>query len=105
MKKIAVLLIVALCVVAFFYFDVSRLLTLEELKSGMAQFTQWRDSHPLLVAGVFFVIYVAATALSLPGAAILTLAAGALFGANKCEQAQLSPPCVVSVPSSCFLCA
>lgn len=80
MKKITVLLVIVLCVVAFFYFDLSRYLTLEELKSGMEQFTQWRDANPLLVGAVFFALYILVTALSLPGAAILTLAAGALFG-------------------------
>ena len=46
----------------------------------MDQFSQWREQSPLLVIGAFFLLYVVVTALSLPGATILTLAAGALFG-------------------------
>ncbi|BFM05607.1 FAD-dependent oxidoreductase [Halioxenophilus aromaticivorans] len=80
MKKIAVLMILALCVVAFFVFDLASLLTLEQLKASMSRFSQWRDANPILVSAAFFVLYVAVTALSLPGAAVMTLAAGALFG-------------------------
>ena len=46
----------------------------------MAEFEQYKAQSPLLVIGGFFLLYVLVTALSLPGAAILTLAAGALFG-------------------------
>jgi uncharacterized membrane protein YdjX (TVP38/TMEM64 family) len=38
------------------------------------------EQRPLLMIGGFFLIYVAVTGLSLPGAAIMTLAAGAVFG-------------------------
>ncbi len=44
------------------------------------EFQQWRDSAPVLVSLLFFAFYVVITALSLPGAAIMTLAGGALFG-------------------------
>ena len=46
----------------------------------MAQFDQYKAQSPFLVIGWFFLLYILVTALSLPGAAILTLAAGALFG-------------------------
>ena len=46
----------------------------------MDQFNNDKEQSPLLVIGGFFLLYVIVTALSLPGAAILTLAAGALFG-------------------------
>ncbi|MGP9545573.1 FAD-dependent oxidoreductase [Psychrobacter sp. AOP7-B1-25] len=46
----------------------------------MAQFNEYKAQSPLLIVGGFFLLYVVVTALSLPGAAILTLAAGALFG-------------------------
>ncbi|WP_394123630.1 FAD-dependent oxidoreductase [Psychrobacter nivimaris] len=46
----------------------------------MAQFNEYKAQSPLLIIGGFFLLYVVVTALSLPGAAILTLAAGALFG-------------------------
>lgn len=80
MKKIGLLVVIVLMVVGFFYFDLNRLLTLDGLKSGLEQFEVWRNKSPFLVYGAFFLLYIAVTALSLPGAAIMTLAAGALFG-------------------------
>lgn len=79
-KKITLLLVIVAAVAAFFAFGLHNLLTLEGLKSGLEQFEVWRNNNPWLVSGVFFVFYIAVTALSLPGAAIMTLAAGALFG-------------------------
>lgn len=79
-KKIFLLLIAAASVGLFFHFDLHQLLTLDGLKGSMDQFNQYKEQSPLLVIGGFFLLYVVVTALSLPGAAILTLAAGALFG-------------------------
>jgi pyruvate/2-oxoglutarate dehydrogenase complex dihydrolipoamide dehydrogenase (E3) component/uncharacterized membrane protein YdjX (TVP38/TMEM64 family) len=80
LKKILVVLAIAALGVAFFALDLHHVLTLEGLKSGKAQFEVWRASSPVLVIFGFFVFYVIVTALSLPGATVLTLAAGALFG-------------------------
>jgi pyruvate/2-oxoglutarate dehydrogenase complex dihydrolipoamide dehydrogenase (E3) component/uncharacterized membrane protein YdjX (TVP38/TMEM64 family) len=79
-KKICLLLIAAIAIALFFHFDLHQLLTLDGLKGSMEQFSQYKAQSPLLVIGGFFLLYVVVTALSLPGAAILTLAAGALFG-------------------------
>lgn len=79
MKKIVLLLIVA-AVVAVFAFDLHSLLTLDSLKSRLEQFREFQAESPWLVAGVFFAAYVLVTAFSIPGAAVMTLAAGALFG-------------------------
>ncbi|MFT6131389.1 MAG: pyruvate/2-oxoglutarate dehydrogenase complex dihydrolipoamide dehydrogenase (E3) component [Shewanella sp.] len=79
-KKIVLLLIAASLVGLFFHFNLHQLLTLDGLKSSMNDFSQLREESPLLVIGGFFLLYVAVTALSLPGAAILTIASGALFG-------------------------
>ena len=80
MKKIAVLFLVVALVAAFFALDLNQLLTLEGLKNSMGRFEALRTESPVTVALVFFAGYVVVTTLSLPGAAILTLAAGALFG-------------------------
>jgi pyruvate/2-oxoglutarate dehydrogenase complex dihydrolipoamide dehydrogenase (E3) component/uncharacterized membrane protein YdjX (TVP38/TMEM64 family) len=80
MKKIGLLVLIAILAAGFFYFDLHQLLTLQGLKSGLAQFEVWRAESPLLVGGAFLLLYVIVTALSLPGAVIMTLAAGALFG-------------------------
>lgn len=58
-------------------------LTLESLKTRQAELAAWTTVHPWQAAVVFFAVYVAATGLSLPGAAILTLAAGAIFGLGR----------------------
>ena len=79
-KKIVLIFAVLIGVIGFFYFDLNELLTLEGLKGSMDQFEQYKTQSPWLVIGGFFLVYILVTALSLPGAAILTLAAGALFG-------------------------
>ncbi|WP_338366267.1 FAD-dependent oxidoreductase [uncultured Pseudoalteromonas sp.] len=79
-KKLFLVLIAAAAIGVFFHFNLHQLLTLEGLKGSMDQFSQYKKQSPLLVFGGFFLLYVVVTALSLPGAAILTLAAGALFG-------------------------
>ncbi|ADZ93056.1 FAD-dependent oxidoreductase [Marinomonas mediterranea] len=80
MKKLGLVLVLACVITGFFYFDLHHLLTFSGLKSGLSEFQEWLDASPLLVAGGYFVLYVLVTALSLPGAAVMTLAAGALFG-------------------------
>lgn len=72
--------ILALLVAAFFVFDIGRFFSLEYLKNEQAALSAIYDSRPLMVIAVFFFGYIAVTALSLPGAAILTLAGGAQFG-------------------------
>ena len=79
-KKILTLLALAIAIGAFFVFDLGRFLSLDYLKSSQTAFADLYASEPLRVAGIYFAIYVAATALSLPGAAIITLAGGAIFG-------------------------
>jgi pyruvate/2-oxoglutarate dehydrogenase complex dihydrolipoamide dehydrogenase (E3) component/uncharacterized membrane protein YdjX (TVP38/TMEM64 family) len=79
-KKLVVVTLLAVVAGAFFYFDLNTYLTLDGLKASMDTFTSSIEQNPVLSIALFFVLYVAVTALSLPGAAILTLAAGALFG-------------------------
>lgn len=82
MKKNRLLLLVLIiaAVIAFFVFDLGRFLSLHELKSRQDALQAYATAQPLVSAGIFFAIYTAVTALSFPGAAILTLAAGAIFG-------------------------
>ncbi|WP_396587439.1 FAD-dependent oxidoreductase [Bermanella sp. R86510] len=80
MKKVSLLATIIVLVVLFFAFDLQQLLTLQSLKEGLGQFEQWIADSPLVVGGIYFAVYVAVTALSLPGAAVMTLAGGALFG-------------------------
>jgi pyruvate/2-oxoglutarate dehydrogenase complex dihydrolipoamide dehydrogenase (E3) component/uncharacterized membrane protein YdjX (TVP38/TMEM64 family) len=72
---------VALVVIwAWQHFGLGSLLTLDHLKASRDTLQAQVQAQPLLTAALFFAIYVAAAALSIPGAVILTLAAGALFG-------------------------
>ena len=79
-NKLLLALAGVVLIVAFFAFDLGRYFSLAYLKSSQAQFAALYESQPALVIGVYLLVYVAATALSLPGATILTLAAGAVFG-------------------------
>ncbi|MEO9102673.1 MAG: FAD-dependent oxidoreductase [Burkholderiaceae bacterium] len=69
-----------LLVVLFFGFGLQRYLSLSAIKESQTSLEAWRAGQPLMAALIFFAIYVAVAALSLPGAAVLTLVAGALFG-------------------------
>ena len=82
MSRSKILLIVGFVVLVglFFAFDLGHYLTLDYLKRSQGEFAELYAQKPALVLASFFAIYVAVTALSLPGAAIMTLAAGALFG-------------------------
>ncbi len=73
------MLLVAL-VGAFFGFDLGRFLSLDPAQSHLADLQAWHAARPWSFGALFFVAYVVVTALSLPGAMVMTLAAGALFG-------------------------
>ena len=67
-------------IAAFFIFDLQNYLTLESLKAQQASIEAYRSSHPGSALAIYALIYIAVTGLSLPGATILTLAGGAVFG-------------------------
>jgi dihydrolipoamide dehydrogenase len=77
--RIALIVGIVVLVAAFFVFDFDRFFSIEYFKSQQAAFDEFYHAHPLLTAAVFFAIYVAVTGLSLPGAALMTLVAGAIF--------------------------
>ncbi|MEQ8259897.1 MAG: FAD-dependent oxidoreductase [Alcanivorax sp.] len=79
-KKLALLGVIVALVASYFVFDLGQYLSLDYLKAQRGAFQALAAEQPVLVLGGFFLLYVAVTALSLPGAAIMTLAAGALFG-------------------------
>ncbi len=64
----------------YFALDLGRFLSLAVIKSNQAQIEAWRAAQPLLAAFLFFIGYVVVVALSLPGAALMTLALGAFLG-------------------------
>ncbi len=75
-----VLLLVVGGIVAFFALDLGRFASLAYLKAQQAEFAAFYATRPALTIAAFFVVYVAVTGLSLPGALVMTLAGGALFG-------------------------
>ncbi|MFZ2217527.1 MAG: FAD-dependent oxidoreductase [Rhodoferax sp.] len=79
-KKIALIVGVLVLLAAFFALDLGRYLSLGYLKSSQSAFESLYAEQPLTVMGSYFALYVAVTALSFPGAVIMTLAGGAIFG-------------------------
>ena len=79
-KQAALLGVLVLPIAAFFAFDLQRFLTLEYFAAQRDAIAAFHARAPLTTAGTFFALYVAVTGLSLPGAALLTLIAGAIFG-------------------------
>jgi uncharacterized membrane protein YdjX (TVP38/TMEM64 family) len=80
LKKIMLLLFGLTAVGLFFFLDLDRFLTLESLKDNRQLLQRYYAEHALLVVAAFMAIYIIQTGLALPGATILSLAAGAVFG-------------------------
>jgi len=72
-KKWLLLAAIIIASVSFYALDGQQYLTTDF-------FRQLYQDDPVQTAAIFFVVYVAVTALSLPGAAVLTLLSGAVFG-------------------------
>jgi len=79
-KQIALIVLAAVLIVLFFSLDLGRYFTLEALKANREKLAAFYAGHRVATVAAFMAIYVIQTALSLPGAAVLTLAAGAVFG-------------------------
>ncbi|WP_300525923.1 FAD-dependent oxidoreductase [Alcanivorax sp.] len=79
-RKLILLAVFAILIASYFFFDLGQYLSLDYIKNQQASFDALYQENPALILGGFFIMYVVVTALSLPGAAIMTLAAGALFG-------------------------
>jgi pyruvate/2-oxoglutarate dehydrogenase complex dihydrolipoamide dehydrogenase (E3) component/uncharacterized membrane protein YdjX (TVP38/TMEM64 family) len=80
LKKQLLLLVLAALLAAFFWFDLGRYLSFESIKSSQSDLNQWYNAQPLTFVAGYFAVYVLATALSFPGAVMLTLLGGAVFG-------------------------
>jgi uncharacterized membrane protein YdjX (TVP38/TMEM64 family) len=80
MKKATLVLVLLGAIIAYFVFDLGQILSLENFKASQADIVAAKDANPVLYISGFFILYVAVTGLSIPGAAIMSLIAGALFG-------------------------
>lgn len=81
-KALLLATVVALFAV-FFTFDLSQYLSLEFLQQQKGNLSAYTEQNPLSAAAIYFSIYVAITALSLPAATVVTLAGGAIFGLGQ----------------------
>lgn len=79
-KKIVLLSVIVAAVALFFVFDLGQYLSLESLKSNRDQLRAFYDANAVTMVAAFIGVYIVTVALSLPGATILTLCAGAIFG-------------------------
>ncbi|RKZ40933.1 MAG: hypothetical protein DRQ49_06865 [Gammaproteobacteria bacterium] len=82
-KKTILLAIIVILIVSFFVFDLQQYFSLEYFQTQREVIVDFYQTHPWQTALIFFAIYVIVTGLSLPGAALLTLIAGAIFGLFK----------------------
>jgi pyruvate/2-oxoglutarate dehydrogenase complex dihydrolipoamide dehydrogenase (E3) component/uncharacterized membrane protein YdjX (TVP38/TMEM64 family) len=78
--RIAIVVVFALLVVAFFALDLKQYFSIEYFQARRAAIDASFAAHPVATAAIFFGVYVAVTGLSLPGAGIMTLVGGAIFG-------------------------
>ena len=81
--KFAIISLIALFIFIFFYFGLHQYANLDTLKAQQTTITEFNNTEPLTAALIFFTVYIVITGLSLPGAAIMTLAGGAVFGLLK----------------------
>ena len=80
LKKIAIAAVVVSAIAAFFALDLAQYLQLDFIKQSQSRIAALYADNPVQTLLVYGAVYVAATALSLPGATVLTLAGGAVFG-------------------------
>ena len=78
--KLVLIIFIILLIAGFFIFDLHHYVTLENLKAQQQRFQALNEQNPFSTKALFFLAYVTVAALSLPGAIIMTLAAGAFFG-------------------------
>ncbi len=79
-QRIIIVAAIIIAVILFKFLGLGQYLSLDYLKASQDKFTQIYASHRLLVIATYMGIYIVITALSLPGAAVMTLAGGAMFG-------------------------
>lgn len=80
MKRLLIIAALAALVATYFFFGLGDYLTVEGIKQVAGDVGAYYERNPAQVIAGFFLVYVAVAAASLPGAAVMTLAAGALFG-------------------------
>ena len=80
LKKILPILVIAIALGLFFSLGLHRYFTLDTLRDNREALQGWVEASPFLAVGLFMLIYATAVAISFPGASILTVFGGFLFG-------------------------
>ena len=80
MRRLILLAVILAAAFALYQLGLKDYLTLDAIKAQQGNFASAFTENPAMVIGIYFLVYVVSTALSLPGAALLTLLGGALFG-------------------------
>ena len=80
LSRLILLALIAAAIGAFFAFDLGTHLTLENLQAQRGRLLDYYDQNPLTFISAYMGVYIAVTALSLPGAVIMTLAGAAVLG-------------------------
>ncbi len=78
--KLVIAGVIACAIIAFFYLDLGRFLSLDALKGNRDDLLAFTEANYAVAVFLFILAYIVVTGLSLPGAVILTLAGGFLFG-------------------------
>lgn len=79
-RGLVLLALAVVLIAAYFVFDLGRVFSLATFKSHQAVINAYYAAHPLRTAALFALLYISVTAISLPGTALLTVSAGAIFG-------------------------
>ncbi len=80
MKRLVLVCGLAVLIGLFFVLDLGRFLTLAAVRQSLDGLRAAQTAHPVLALGTFMLAYVLMAALSLPGATVMGLAGGAIFG-------------------------
>ena len=78
--KTAIVVIFVIAIGCYFIFNLGQYLTLEYAHSQLGAIQVYKDQNFASAALIYLAVYVAVVALSIPGAVILTLIGGAIFG-------------------------
>lgn len=79
-KKVIIISVILVLVLLFKFFGLGDYLSLDFLKQKQNALLSMYEARPLLILSLYCFTYIGVTALSLPGAAVMTLAGGGLFG-------------------------
>lgn len=79
-SRVILALTILVAIAAYFIFDLGRFLSLTYVQSQLSAIKDYTDTNFLTAATIYFIFYVTATALSIPGAVVVTLVGGAVFG-------------------------